>query len=74
MKLSLEFDETERYEHEVACKGLDILILLDDIDQELRSALKHECGEFAKLDVETMEAVRSWIWEQRSKRNIPELT
>jgi len=74
MKLTLEFDETERYEHEVACKGLDILILLDDIDQELRAALKHECGEFAKLDVETMEAVRAWIWEHRSKRNIPELT
>jgi len=74
MKLILEFDETERYEHEVACKGVDILILLDDIDQEIRSALKHECGEFAKLDIETMEAVRAWIWEQRSKRNIPELT
>jgi len=73
MKLILEFDETERYEHEVACKGVDILILLDDIDQEIRSALKHECGEFAKLDMETMETVRSWIWEQRSKRNIPEL-
>jgi len=74
MKLILEFDETERYEHEVACKGLDILILLDDIDQELRSALKHECGEFAKLDVDTMEAVRAWIWKERSDRNIPELT
>jgi len=74
MKLILEFDETERYEHEVACKGVDILILLDDIDQEIRSALKHECGECAKLDIETMEAVRAWIWEQRSKRNIPELT
>jgi len=74
MKLTLEFNETERYEHEVACKGLDILILLDDIDQELRSALKHESGEFAKLDVDTMEAVRAWIWEQRTSRNIPELT
>jgi hypothetical protein len=74
MKLTLEFNETERYEHEVACKGLDILILLDDIDQELRSALKHECGAFAKLDVEAMEAVRAWIWEQRTSRNIPELT
>ena len=73
MKMILEFDETERYEHEVACKALDILILVDDIDQELRSALKHECGEFAKLDVDTMEAVRAWIWEERTKRNIPEL-
>ena len=73
MKMTLEFDETERYEHEVACKALDILILVDDIDQELRSALKHECGEFAKLDEDTMEAVRAWIWEQRSQRNIPEL-
>ena len=74
MKMILEFDETERYEHEVACKALDILILVDDIDQELRSALKHECGEFVKLDVETMEVVRAWIWQQRSDRNIPELT
>ena len=73
MKMTLEYDETERYEHEVACKALDILILLDDIDQELRSALKYEGGEFAKLDVDTMEAVRAWIWEQRSERNIPEL-
>ena len=70
----LEYDETEQYEHEVACKALDILIVLDDIDQELRSALKHECGAFAKLDEDTMEAVRAWIWQQRSDRNIPELT
>jgi hypothetical protein len=73
MKMTLEYDETETYEHEVACKALDILILVDDIDQELRSALKHECGAFAKLDEDTMEAVRAWIWEQRSERNIPEL-
>jgi hypothetical protein len=46
---------------------------VDDIDQELRSALKHESGAFAKLDEDTMEAVRAWIWEQRSDRNIPEL-
>ena len=73
MKMTLEYDETERYEHEVACKALDILILVDDIDQELRSALKHESGAFEKLDEDTMEAVRTWIWEQRSDRNIPEL-
>jgi hypothetical protein len=73
MKMTLEYDETERYEHEVACKALDILILVDDIDQELRSALKHESGAFAKMDEDTMEAVRTWIWEQRSERNIPEL-
>jgi hypothetical protein len=47
--------------------------LVDDIDQELRSALKHESGAFAKLDEDTMEAVRAWIWEERGKRNIPEL-
>jgi hypothetical protein len=74
MKMTLEYDETERYEHEVACKALDILILVDDIDQELRSALKHESGAFAKMDEDTMESVRAWIWEERTKRNIPELT
>ena len=73
MKMTLEYDETERYEHEVACKALDILILVDDIDQELRSALKHESGAFSKMDEDTMEAVRAWIWEERTKRNIPEL-
>ena len=73
MKMTLEYDETERYEHEVACKALDILILVDDIDQELRSALKHDGGEFAGLDVNSMEKIREWIWEQRTKRYIPEL-
>jgi hypothetical protein len=74
MKLILEFDDSERYEHEVACKALDVLILVDDIDQELRSALKHGGGEFAGLDFNSMEKIREWIWEQRTSRNIPELT
>ena len=73
MKMTLEYDETERYEHEVACKALDILILLDAIDSELRTALKYDGGEFAGLDVNSMEKIREWIWEQRSDRNIPEL-
>ena len=74
-KATLEFNLPEQeWDFKYACAGLDALLTLNDIDQELRSALKHECGEFAKLDVETMEAVRAWIWEQRSKRNIPELT
>lgn len=73
MKMTLEFDETERYEHEVACKALDLLILLDAIDSELRTALKYDGGEFAGLDVNSMEKIREWIWEQRTKRNIPEL-
>ena len=74
MKMTLEYDETERYEHEVACKALDILILLDAIDSELRTALRYDGGEFAGLDVNSMEKIREWIWEQRTKRNIPELT
>ena len=73
MKLILEFDDSERYEHEVACKALDVLILLDALDSELRSALKHHCGEFANLDVESMESVRTWLWAERNSRNIPEL-
>jgi hypothetical protein len=73
MKLILEFDDSERYEHEVACKALDVLILLDALDSELRSALKHQCGEFANLDVDSMESVRAWLWAERNSRNIPEL-
>jgi hypothetical protein len=73
MKFILEFDETESYEHEVCCKSLDILLLLDNLDSEIRSALRKECGEFAKLDVETLEKIRDWVWEQRHFRNIPEL-
>ena len=73
MKMVLEFDESERYEHEVACKSLDLLLLLEDIDSELRSGLNYECGEFAKCDVETIGKLRDWIWEQRRDRNIPEL-
>lgn len=72
MKLTLEFDETERDEHEICCRAIDLLILLDDIDSELRSAIDHESGAFAKCDSETIEKIRDWIWNERNDRRIPE--
>jgi hypothetical protein len=70
----LEFDlTTEAYEHEVATRAMDILIVLDAIDSELRSALKYETGAFGKCDLDTIEKIRSWIWDKRSQERIPEL-
>jgi len=72
MKFILEFDETEAYEHEIACKSLDVLILIDALDSELRSGV-NGIGKFEKCDQDTLEKVRDWVWEQRSEKNIPEL-
>lgn len=70
----LEFDlATESYEHEVATRAIDILIVLDAIDAELRSALKYESGAFGKCDMETVEKIREWIWDKRIQERIPEL-
>ena len=66
-----------------AVKGLDAILLLDDLINEIRSFLKHEAGEFkswrneegveCRACPETLEKVRSMIWEMRQAREIPDL-
>jgi hypothetical protein len=84
MTASITFNlPQEAPEHMAAVKGLDTILLLDDLINEIRSFLKHECGQFKSWRneegvectacPETLEKVRSLIWEMRQAREIPDL-
>jgi hypothetical protein len=84
MKATLEFTlPEERTEHICAVKGMDAILILDDLISEIRSFLKHGAGEFREWRDEegkthtacdaTLEKVRSYIWELRKDNEIPDL-
>jgi hypothetical protein len=84
MKATLEFTlPEERTEHICAVKGMDTILILDDLISEIRSFLKHGAGEFREWRDEegkthtacdaTLEKVRSYIWELRKDNEIPDL-
>jgi hypothetical protein len=84
MKATLEFTlPEERTEHICAVKGMDAILILDDLISEIRSFLKHGAGEFREWRDEegqthtacdaTLEKVRSFIWELRKDNEIPDL-
>ena len=84
MKATLEFDLPEdRTEHICAVKGMDTILILDDLLNEIRSFLKYGGGEFKEWRDEegethtacdaTLEKVCSYIWELRKDNEIPDL-
>ena len=74
MKGILEFDlPADEAEMRYAQSGLDALLVLNDLDQECRSRLKHGAGAFADLDEKTIEAVRAWVVGASQRRNLPDL-
>ena len=84
MKATLEFTlPEERTEHICAVKGMDAILILDDLISEIRSFLKHGAGEFREWRDEegkthtacdaTLEKVRSYIWELRKDNEIPDV-
>jgi hypothetical protein len=74
MKGILEFDLPEdEAEMRYAQSGLDALLVLNDLDQECRSRLKHGAGAFADLDEKTIERIREWVRGESVRRNLPEL-
>jgi hypothetical protein len=74
MKGILEFDLPEdEAEMRYAQAGLDALLVLNDLDQECRSRLKHGAGAFADLDENTIERIREWVVGASQRRNLPEL-
>ena len=74
MRGILEFDLPEdEAEMRYAQAGLDALLVLNDLDQECRSRLKHGAGAFADLDDKTIEAVRDWVRGASQRRNLPDL-
>ena len=85
MKATLEFTlPDERTEHIAAVKGMDTILILDDLLNEIRTFLKHGGGEFREWRDEetgnlvtgcdhTLEKVRSFIWQLRKDNEIPDL-
>lgn len=46
MKATIEYQlPEEEHDMKYALAGVDALLVLDDIDNEIRSYLKHDCGE-----------------------------
>jgi hypothetical protein len=74
MRGVLEFDlPQDQAEMRYAQAGLDALLVLNDLDQECRSRLKHGAGAFADLDDKTIERIREWVRGESVRRNLPEL-
>jgi hypothetical protein len=84
MKATIEYQlPEEEHDMKYALAGVDALLVLDDIDNEIRSYLKHDCGELKEVEGEdgkmklacyaTLEKIRAWIWERRKERNLPDL-
>jgi len=84
MTATLAFDlPQEAPEHMAAVKGLDTILLLDDLINEIRTFLKYDGGQFKSWRneegvechacPETLEKVRSLVWEMRQAREIPDL-
>ena len=84
MKAILEFDLPEEGpEHSYALAGTDALIVIDEILEEIRSKLKHDCGFFQSWindegkecfgDYETLEQVRRLIYDLKADKQLPEL-
>ena len=74
MRGILEFDlPQDEAEMRYAQAGLDALLVLNDLDQECRSLVKHGAGAFAGMDEKTIEAVRAWVVGASLRRNLPDL-
>ena len=74
MRGILEFDlPQDEAEMRYAQAGLDALLVLNDLDQECRSLVKHGAGAFAGMDEKTIEAVRAWVVGASQRRNLPDL-
>lgn len=72
MKAILEFDlPEEREDFRMATQAVDYYLVIHDLFGEIRSALKHGCGEFADRDEDTLEAVREWLFASMEERNLP---
>lgn len=76
MKAILEFNlPDDADDHKYALAGLDSLLVISDILDEIRSFLKYESGYFKDFDVDqnTLERVREYIIMMKEAKNLPEL-
>jgi hypothetical protein len=78
MKVILEFNlPDDEHDHKYALAGLDALLTIDSIEQEIRSYLKYNSqdGYFKDFDVDvkTLERVWDLIITLKKERQLPEL-
>lgn len=76
MKAVLKFNlPEEAQDHKYALAGVDALLLISDILNEIRSFLKYESGYFKDYDCDpnTLEKVREYIIMMRQEKQLPEL-
>ena len=83
-KATLEFNLPEQeHDFKYAIAGVDALLALNDLDQDMRSAIRHEWGALAKFTddegnirkscIETLEKVRARLWEIHREYKLPDL-
>jgi hypothetical protein len=76
MKAILEFNlPDDADDHKYALAGLDSLLVISDVLNEIRSFLKYETGYFKDFDVDqnTLERVREYIIMMKEAKKLPEL-
>lgn len=77
MKATLEFNlPDDQDDHKYALAGLDSLLVISDILDEIRSFLKYESGYFKDFDVDqnTLEKVQDYIIMMKEAKKLPELS
>lgn len=53
MKAILEFNLPEdQDDHKYALSGVDALLVINDLENEIRNKLKYDCGEFKEVDID----------------------
>jgi len=74
MKAILEFSLPEdQHDHKYALAGIDALLVISDLLNEIRTKLKHDGGGFKDCDEKTLEIVRDYVVELKRDRELPEL-
>ena len=73
----------EEVEHKYALAGTDALLVIHDLDNEIREYLRHNQGELKQCEdwegnkkeccPYTMQKVRDFILQLKTERNLPEL-
>lgn len=84
MQAQLIFNLPEdQHDHAYALSGLDSLLVIHDVLDEIRSSLRYEAGELVKwkndegqtcyAEPHTLERVADFIHQRMQYRNLPEL-
>ena len=65
MKAKLIFNlPEEQDDHRYALAGVYALLLISDLENEIRSKLRHDCGEFKKFQAETWDEEKNQFEKQ----------